>query len=110
ERPVDAQHHEAAWVAATWLSGRRDLNSGPHRPERCALPGCATPRDAPDDAGGHGLSHRFCAGPVARGVAASAVGVERHQAAKPAMLGLDLNVVEQPVELEHGDRVVERAL
>ena len=25
-------------------SGRRDLNSGPHRPERCALPGCATPR------------------------------------------------------------------
>ena len=26
------------------ISGRRDLNSGPHRPERCALPGCATPR------------------------------------------------------------------
>ena len=26
------------------LSGRRDLNRGPHRPERCALPGCATPR------------------------------------------------------------------
>ena len=25
-------------------SGRRDSNSGPHRPERCALPGCATPR------------------------------------------------------------------
>ncbi len=26
------------------LSGRPDLNRGPHRPERCALPGCATPR------------------------------------------------------------------
>ena len=25
-------------------SGRRDLNPGPHRPERCALPDCATPR------------------------------------------------------------------
>ena len=25
-------------------SGRPDLNRGPHRPERCALPGCATPR------------------------------------------------------------------
>src|SRR3954470_18353170 len=28
------------------LSGRPDLNRGPHRPERCALPGCATPREA----------------------------------------------------------------
>jgi hypothetical protein len=27
-------------------SGRPDLNRGPHRPERCALPGCATPRAA----------------------------------------------------------------
>ena len=27
-------------------SGRSDLNRGPHRPERCALPGCATPRGA----------------------------------------------------------------
>src|SRR5437588_10122365 len=27
-------------------SGRPDLNRGPHRPERCALPGCATPRRA----------------------------------------------------------------
>ncbi len=27
-------------------SGRPDLNRGPHRPERCALPGCATPREA----------------------------------------------------------------
>ena len=25
-------------------SGRPDSNRGPHRPERCALPGCATPR------------------------------------------------------------------
>ena len=30
-----------------YQSGRRDLNSGPHRPERCALPGCATPRRTP---------------------------------------------------------------
>ena len=27
--------------------GRADLNRGPHRPERCALPGCATPRCGP---------------------------------------------------------------
>ena len=27
-------------------SGRPDSNRGPHRPERCALPGCATPRRA----------------------------------------------------------------
>jgi hypothetical protein len=25
-------------------SGREDLNLRPHRPERCALPSCATPR------------------------------------------------------------------
>src|SRR5205085_10478880 len=40
-------------------SGRPDSNRGPHRPERCALPGCATPRGSgsiphpiacPDDA------------------------------------------------------------
>ena len=29
------------------VSGRPDLNRGPHRPERCALPSCATPRVAP---------------------------------------------------------------
>src|SRR2546430_14763474 len=28
---------------AKW-SGRRDLNSGPHAPQACALPGCATSR------------------------------------------------------------------
>ena len=27
-----------------FADGRPDLNRGPHRPERCALPGCATPR------------------------------------------------------------------
>ncbi len=31
-------------------SGCRDLNPGPHRPERCALPGCATPRLSDRDA------------------------------------------------------------
>jgi integrase len=34
----------SAWTSQSPASGRRDLNSGPHRPERCALPGCATPR------------------------------------------------------------------
>src|ERR1700747_2155939 len=32
--------------AGFFESGRPDLNRGPHRPERCALPGCATPRGA----------------------------------------------------------------
>src|SRR3954453_941363 len=32
-----------SWEA--FSSGRPDLNRGPHRPERCALPGCATPRE-----------------------------------------------------------------
>jgi hypothetical protein len=32
---------------ASLKSGRPDLNRGPHRPERCALPGCATPRMRP---------------------------------------------------------------
>ena len=30
-----------------FASGRPDLNRGPHRPERCALPSCATPRGGP---------------------------------------------------------------
>src|SRR5205807_7974329 len=34
----------AAYLGEEELSGRPDLNRGPHRPERCALPGCATPR------------------------------------------------------------------
>ncbi len=29
-------------------SGREDLNLRPHRPERCALPDCATPRRSPE--------------------------------------------------------------
>jgi hypothetical protein len=33
--------------AGFFESGRPDLNRGPHRPERCALPGCATPRIRP---------------------------------------------------------------
>ena len=33
-------------LAVSHQSGRPDLNRGPHRPERCALPGCATPRRA----------------------------------------------------------------
>src|SRR4051794_10104142 len=46
-------------------SGRPDLNRGPHRPERCALPGCATPRGTPVShrpRGGSGRQGRsFCA-------------------------------------------------
>jgi hypothetical protein len=36
----------AAVQIPVFSSGRPDLNRGPHRPERCALPGCATPREA----------------------------------------------------------------
>jgi hypothetical protein len=31
-------------VKGSVWSGREDLNLRPHRPERCALPSCATPR------------------------------------------------------------------
>ncbi|MDX6534468.1 MAG: hypothetical protein QOF68_2212, partial [Gaiellales bacterium] len=41
-RPTDTEG--SARLSRSPASGRRDLNSGPHRPERCALPGCATPR------------------------------------------------------------------
>ena len=59
-RPAFTPLHPVAWHRAGALqggcapftplrprryqSGRPDLNRGPHRPERCALPGCATPR------------------------------------------------------------------
>src|SRR5438876_8737507 len=39
----DGQSKNPAF-AGFFESGRPDLNRGPHRPERCALPGCATPR------------------------------------------------------------------
>ena len=77
------------------LSGRRDSNSGPHRPERCALPGCATPRK-------RGLSQ-------AR-VAPRAIRVECDQPADPGRHGLDLDVVEQAIGLEDLDRGVDAAL
>src|SRR3954454_3291540 len=44
-------------AARSEQSGRPDLNRGPHRPERCALPGCATPRRAWSLATS-GLAHR----------------------------------------------------
>src|SRR4051794_17056865 len=44
-RPWTAESPAVAGLSE--LSGRPDLNRGPHRPERCALPGCATPRRAP---------------------------------------------------------------
>ena len=43
-------HHKSVpekWPIYREKSGRPDLNRGPHRPERCALPGCATPRIEP---------------------------------------------------------------
>jgi hypothetical protein len=40
----DATPREKTWE---W-SGRPDLNRRPQRPERCALPGCATPRPRGD--------------------------------------------------------------
>ena len=47
---VHPQENENAWLLGyhagkMWeWSGREDLNLRPQRPERCALPGCATPR------------------------------------------------------------------
>ena len=34
----------ASYSMGLCWSGREDLNLRPHRPERCALPNCATPR------------------------------------------------------------------
>src|SRR6185312_13687526 len=45
-------------------SGRPDLNRGPHRPERCALPGCATPREERIVAEGGGAARRGCPTPA----------------------------------------------
>jgi hypothetical protein len=42
-KPVLA-HREHESVERMFWSGREDLNLRPHRPERCALPNCATPR------------------------------------------------------------------
>src|SRR5665213_644426 len=42
-----SKERAATCAAALVLSGCRDSNSGPLRPERSALPGCATPRTAP---------------------------------------------------------------
>ncbi len=78
QREVDVEHHCAehaatiARVTRTWfgrrpnqvracvVSGCGDLNSGPLRPERSALPGCATPRDR------HRLAEEFQRSPGAR--------------------------------------------
>ncbi len=43
-RPVTMSGHSASRSSQRLNPGRPDLNRGPHRPERCALPGCATPR------------------------------------------------------------------
>src|SRR5205823_8569766 len=44
---VPENDESPATMGLSEQSGRPDLNRGPHRPERCALPGCATPRRAP---------------------------------------------------------------
>ena len=48
-RPREAHGYrrERGSVERMFWSGREDLNLRLHRPERCALPGCATPRPPP---------------------------------------------------------------
>ena len=45
-RAADDRCRIARGCGRSGVSGRPDSNRGPHRPERCALPGCATPRRA----------------------------------------------------------------
>ena len=45
ERPERDRERRLGTGGPSLSSGRPDLNRGPHRPERCALPGCATPRE-----------------------------------------------------------------
>jgi hypothetical protein len=46
-RPTSPSPSKKPRICGALKSGRPDLNRGPHRPERCALPGCATPRIDP---------------------------------------------------------------
>src|SRR5204862_8346859 len=58
--PLRLRYRKPALARAFLTSGRPDLNRGPHRPERCALPGCATPRlDQPSIGRGRGPSARW---------------------------------------------------
>src|SRR5665811_1671320 len=42
--PTPLNAYKKPRISGGFISGRPDSNRGPHRPERCALPGCATPR------------------------------------------------------------------
>src|SRR5262245_13314772 len=44
EGPQHGSVSETVLVNSQEWSGRPDLNRGPHAPQACALPGCATPR------------------------------------------------------------------
>ncbi len=65
---------------ATNKSGRPDLNRGPHRPERCALPGCATPRMAPVS---HSATNRRTVTEHLPGPAGAPVDFRRPAVARP---------------------------
>src|SRR5258706_3649562 len=49
-RPLPGQSRMTGFVFRNW-SGARDLNPGPHGPEPCALPNCASPRRESDSIG-----------------------------------------------------------
>ena len=64
-----ATHEVSVARIVLQISGRPDLNRGPHRPERCALPGCATPRE-------RRLSQSGAWGAARRGRAAATLDAE----------------------------------
>ncbi len=43
-RPIKQMGFQSTLIESPNWSGRRDSNSGPHPPQGCALPGCATSR------------------------------------------------------------------
>ena len=90
-------------VERSTSSGRRDSNSGPHRPERCALPGCATPR--------RGGIIAQAAGPAGRSRAPRRDGRSRRRrpssAAATAAARRSRCRTDQPVDLEDLDRAID---
>ena len=57
--PVASLKEEAPGCNRVVWSGRKDLNLRPLRPERSALPGCATPRQGDSQKTGTGLSYKM---------------------------------------------------
>src|SRR3954470_6406600 len=82
-------------------SGRPDLNRGPHRPERCALPGCATPRGVEVwtisvDRGDRGLDPAQ-ARPVLQRAGPLRAADDRRRAGADAEIGADPRVGVEPL-------------